>query len=78
MALSADAGKAVTAPKALWLTWSNPGVFIVNVVDYKTDLAGDWQLYGYVTNGFTNAVWLRLQPTNAQCFFRVGRVPGWW
>lgn len=60
-----------------WLTWTNAWSFTVNVVDHKINLNDQWQLYTYVTNNMTNVPWLRIYPTNAQEFYRVGYVRIW-
>lgn len=65
-------------PVHLFLTCSNAETYVVNIVDYKTNLSDDWRIYTYVTNAYTNTPWLPLQPTNQACFFRVGRIPGFW
>lgn len=73
-AKSAMRSAAAIPAKSLWLTYSNTATWTVDVVEYKTNLADPWRVYCYVTNGYTNEVWLPLTPTNDFCAFRVGFV----
>ena len=61
-------------PKNYYLTWSNEWTWCANLVEYRTNLTDEWRQYAFFTNGYTNIVYLKLDMTNQQCFFRVACV----
>lgn len=60
--------------KTYWLTWSNVETWLVNKVDYRTNINSPWRHYAWVTNGYTNYVWIVIQPTNIYCDFRIANA----
>lgn len=65
---------AATMPATQWLLWENPETWMVNLVEFKTDLAAPWRTYAWVTNSNEFAVALKLDVTNRFAVFRVACV----
>jgi len=60
--------------KSFYLTWSNEWTWCANLVEYRTNPTDEWRQYAFFTNAYTNIVYLKLDMTNQQCFFRVACV----